>query len=255
MQNNSKLIFVNGGSFVMGCNNNDGNDPAEEPEHEVIVSDFYISVYPVTIAVFAAFIYETGYRTFAEKNIWKYTRWENKHNKRISWKCDEIGTERPKTDWPKYPVIHVSWVDAMEYCNWLSKKTENHYRLPTEAEWEFAARGGIKSGGLPPPIEGESYKLSKENMIQPTGLKKPNELGLYDMSGNIWEWCLDWYYENFYSECPKENPVKTDLGSVKSMRGGCWYNYAANCRVSSRTGDGIHDWPDDCGFRIVKTIK
>jgi len=269
------LIFVEGSTFTMGCNNNDGKDPAEEPEHEVKVSDFYISKYPITVFDYSKFIQATNYKTFAEKDIWKWTKWEHKWSKKVNWKCNELGGIRPKKEWHLYPVIHLSWVDAMEYCEWLSKKNKKTYRLPTEAEWEFAAIGGVYSkghkysgsnllsdvgwfkdtGGIAPPFPDENIDIinyKPENMIQANGLKKPNELGLFDMSGNIWEWCYDWYYENFYSESPVDNPIKLDLGNVKSMRGGCWYNYAANCRNTSRAGDGIHDWPDDCGFRIVK---
>ena len=268
------LVLVKGGHFIMGCNNNDAKDLAEEPEHEVFVSDYYISKFVVTVKDFKLFVEETGYESFAEKNIWKYTRWENKFNRKINWRCNEIGEIR-HDDELNFPVIHVNWVDAMEYCNWLSQKHNKTFRLPTEAEWEYAAKGGQfsngykysgsnilaevgwfkETGGIAPPFEDEiPYPLKKDNLIQPIGLKKANELGIFDMSGNVWEWCFDWYYEKFYSEYPKENPVKLDKGGTKSMRGGCWYNLPENCRNTSRACDGIHDLPDDCGFRVVQII-
>ncbi|GBU22434.1 hypothetical protein R80B4_02594 [Fibrobacteres bacterium R8-0-B4] len=161
-----------------------------------------------------------------------------------------------------YPVENVSWNTIVnEFIPALNRLTGKTYRLPTEAEWEYAARGGNKSGG---------YKYSGSNTLgsvgwywdnipsqssgnsgygtQPVGGKNPNELGIYDMSGNVWEWVSDWY--NYYSSSPTNNPTGPTSGSYRVFRGGSWISGARNCRVSFRSGyPGYSDF--DIGLRLV----
>ena len=162
-----------------------------------------------------------------------------------------------------YPMYYISWNDCQEFIKKLNQLTGINFRLPTEAEWEYAARGGNKSRG---------YKYSGSNTIgevawyrdnaydgvgknspdygtHPVGTKSPNELGLYDMSGNVWEWCSDWYGE--YSSSSQTNPTGPTSGFYRVLRGCSWNNSARNCRVSTRTNDypGIGD--SNSGFRLA----
>jgi formylglycine-generating enzyme required for sulfatase activity len=152
------------------------------------------------------------------------------------------------------PINNVSWDDAKEFISKLNALTSKLYRLPTEAEWEFAARGGNKSQG---------YKYSGSNTIErvgwanvarmhPVGRKQPNELGIYDMSGNITEWCSDWYSESYYSDSPQNNPNGPSIGFRRVLRGGSWEGRVRNSRVSNRQ----HRTPDDrniyTGFRLAQ---
>jgi formylglycine-generating enzyme required for sulfatase activity len=165
--------------------------------------------------------------------------------------------EEPSWGWQDSdPIVNVNWNDASFYCEWLTEKTGTTYKLPTEAQWEFAARGGNSSKG---------YKYSGGNSILFVGWftgssggkthavasKKANELGLYDMSGNIWEWCLDWYDAGYYANSPSKNPKNTARGEYKVLRGGSWYVSASGCRVAYRS----YYEPDNrsyfSGFRVV----
>ena len=217
-----EMVFVQGGTFTMGCTSEQGSDcdADESPSHRVMLSDFYIGKYEVT------------------QKQWKAVMGNNPSY----FKGDDL------------PVESVSWVDIQEFIRKLNAQTGKHYRLPTEAEWEYAARGGNRSNG---------YKYSGSNVIgnvawyygnsgsetHPVGSKFPNELGLYDMSGNVWEWCSDWY--GSYGSSAQSNPAGATTGSGRVDRGGSWINFARNCRVSNR----LYDFPDyrdnGIGFRLV----
>ena len=171
------------------------------------------------------------------------------------WKA-VMGSNPSRFKGDNLPVENVSWDDVQAFIRKLNQLTGKRYRLPTEAEWEYAARGGNKSRG---------YKYAGGNNIDevawydgnsgerthPVGKKRPNELGLYDMSGNVWEWCSDWYDEDYYGNSPQNNPQGPASGSSRVFRGGSWLNYAILCRSASR----YYSTPDSryglIGFRLV----
>ncbi|MGV8136000.1 MAG: formylglycine-generating enzyme family protein [Mangrovibacterium sp.] len=248
------MVAVKGGTFSMG-NNDGGND--EKPVHSVRVNDFYMGRYEVTASQFEAFINATGYQTDAEKrggsHVWDGSKWGKKTG--IDWRCDAAGTRRGREEY-SHPVIHVSWNDAIAYCKWLSQKTGKRYRLPTEAEWEYAALGGDKSRGY--QYSGSNtinnvawFRENSGNKTHPVGQKQFNELGIYDMSGNVREWCSDWCGDYYYGSSPQNNPTGPLSGSERVLRGGSWHSHAWYCRVSDRDYyfPGYSD--DNYGFRLV----
>ncbi|MBQ2703065.1 MAG: formylglycine-generating enzyme family protein [Alistipes sp.] len=219
-----EMVFVKGGTFMMGATPEQGRDAAydEKPAHSVTVSDFYIGKYEVTQAQWEAVMGENP----------SHYKGENR------------------------PVESVNWNDIQEFIEKLNAKTGKKYRLPTEAEWEYAARGGDQSKG---------YKYSGSNNIDEVawydtnsasrthivGQKQPNELGLYDMSGNVWESCSDWYWSKYYKNALSDNPTGPATGSGRVLRGGGYSNYASSCRVSTRFFSGPSDRFLSCGFRLV----
>ena len=256
-----EMVAVKGGTFTMGCTSEQGDDckDVEKPSHSVTLSDYYIGKYEVTVALFRTFVNETGYRTDAEKEGWAY-KWmmvdeEWKWNKvdGLYWIHDNEGNTRKSSE-DNHPVLYVSWKDAVEFCSWLSYKTKQTFRLPTEAEWEYAARGGNKSKG---------YKYSGGNSIDDVawfsensgykthqvGAKSPNELGIYDMSGNVWEWCQD--LKGDYSSSSQTNPTGPASGSRHVYRGGSWNTITSACRVSNRAGAIPGSGFYGTGFRLV----
>ena len=195
-----EMVFVKGGTFTMGNNNGFDN---EKPEHEVTLDDFYIGKYEVTIE---------------------------------QWR--KVMEKKPHNQNKNHPVAKKNWKDVQEFINLLRQRTGKNYRLPTEAEWEYAARGGVnarptKYSGSNNINEvawnGHNTKLGNRYEV---GLKKPNELGIYDMSGNYWEWCNDYYEE--YSAKSQNNPKGPANGSFHVLRGGGIWNWASYCKVSTR---------------------
>ena len=200
-----EMIFVEGGTFQMGSN--DGDDD-EKPVHSVTLSDYYIGQTEVT------------------QELWQAVMGSNPA-------IFEKG--------PTLPVYYVSWNDCQEFISKLNRLTGGRFRLPTEAEWEYAARGGNKSRGY--KYSGSDnlgsvawYKDNSGDEVHPVGSKSPNELGLYDMSGNVYEWCSDWY--GSYPSSPQTNPTGASSGSDRVYRGGNRGSDAAHCRVADRNNDG-----------------
>ncbi len=217
---NLKMVNVPGGSFQMGSNN--GEDD-EKPVHQVTVSSFSIGKYEVTQAQWRAVM--------------------GKDPEELSFKgCDQC------------PVESVSWEDIQEFLTKLNAKTGKKYRLPTEAEWEFAARGGNKKEGF--EYAGSStlkdvawYGDNSDSKTHPVGSKKPNALGIYDMSGNVYEWCQDWFSD--YSSASQTNPKGAAKGSYRVNRGGSWFNPARYCRVSFRNCNSPANRRNLLGFRLA----
>ncbi len=261
------MVLVKGGSFMMGCLEGDTDCQSDEkPRHEVILSDFYMSKYEVTVSEFEAFINATAYKTDAEKSggsyIWNGSEWTKKEG--VTWRCDTKGNKRPRSEY-NHPVIHVSWNDANAYARWKGA------RLPTEAEWEYAARSrgqNQKWAGTSSESSLDSYgnfcdkncseSWKKENAndgyegTAPVGSFASNDLGIYDMTGNVWEWCSDWYESDYYQKSPKSNPKNTNIKKYRSLRGGSWYNVPRLCRTSNRSS-GIPTYTYYvAGFRLAQ---
>ena len=218
---NFDMVQVQGGTFQMGSK--DASDDAA-PVHAVKVNSFSISKYEVTQAQWKA-IMHTNPSYFNH--------------------CDNC------------PVEKVSWNDIQEFIKKLNEATGEHYRLPTEAEWEYAARGGNKSANYiysgSNDINSVAWNaLNSNNKTHQVGQKKPNELGLYDMSGNVWEWCADWFDANYYKNSSANNPTGPNNGKAKVLRGGSWAVSSGYCHAAYR-GLLTPDFKSNLfGFRLVK---
>ena len=198
------MVYVEGGTFTMGATSEQKKpDDDEKPTHRVSLSSFYIGKYEVTQA------------------LWKAV----------------MGSNPSRFEGDNLPVEKVSWNDCQTFLRKLNAMTGKNFRLPTEAEWEFAARGGNRNRG---------YQYSGSNVLSDVawyadnsgskthnvGTKAPNELGIYDMSGNVWEWCQDW--KGSYIGSAQTNPKGPSSGSYRVDRGGSWFNFAWSCRVACR---------------------
>jgi formylglycine-generating enzyme len=268
-----ETVLVQGGTFQMGSNEGDSD---EKPVHSVTLSSFYMGKYEITVAQFKAFIDDDGYKTDAEKDdgsyIWSGKTWEKKAG--INWRHDAEGNTRPSSQY-NHPVIHVSWNDATAYCAWLSRKTGKAYRLPTEAEWEFAAGNGSKhtkySWGNGDPSVSKGGNVADETaktkynwtifdgyrdgyiFTAPVGSFAANDLGLYDMTGNVWEWCSDWKGE--YSSSSQQNPTGAVTGSNRVRRGGSWFHDPTACRVANRNSNTPTFRLNYLGFRLAYSLQ
>jgi len=259
---NRGMVFVEGGRFRMGSNLLTEN---EKPEHEVTVSGFWISKTKVTVEQFGFFVNATGYKTEAERDSGSFVFNDNLWAIRsyINWRYDESGHRQNVVNNNK-PVLHVSWYDAAQFCIWLSDITGRKYRLPTEAEWEFAARGGNKSAGYlySGGNDAEAVSWNGTNSclkVHPVCQKRPNELGLYDMSGEAWEWCSDWYSSNYYGQSDLKDPKGPGTGTEKICRGGSYLSGSGTADLGSidqlnpvSRGKELPYLPaGDASFRIV----
>ena len=255
---NLKMVAVTGGTFTMGSN--DGSSD-EKPPHQVTVSDFYMGKYEVTNAEFAIFV--NNYGSDKVKNgDFKGQGMIYEHK----WGLKKNGSKwQVQSGYEKHPVVYVTWYGANEYAEWLSQKTGKTYRLPTEAEWEYAAGGGKSpsQGDLGDRTKwagtdnennlGEYawYSSNSDGKTHEVGTKTANQLGLHDMSGNVWEWCSDWYDETYYKSSPKNSPENIKKATYRVLRGGSWDNVILSCRAS------IRDWVSPSlrgnfiGFRLL----
>ncbi len=265
-----EMVKITGGKFTMGST--DGE--SDETTHSVELSDFYMGKYEVTNAQFAEFILDYGKSTTKSTSDYPNQTMIYTYEWGFST-VDPNGVKNPSglinSGYENHPVIYVTWYGAYEYCKWLSEKTGEKYSLPSEAQWEYAAGGGAthqkwagttseselykyanyydKSGGSSSVTYDDGYKYTA-----PVGKFKANTLGLYDMSGNVWEWCMDWYDSGYYSKSVKKDPVNTTDGSFRVFRGGSWSSYAANARVASRDNGTPTVSGNDLGFRVHKTL-
>jgi formylglycine-generating enzyme required for sulfatase activity len=253
-----KFIFIKGGKYKMGCTSQDWDCGDNEMlAHFVTLDDFYLGETEVTYGQFKAFIDESGYVTDAEKigtsNVYIDSKFIQKAD--VNWRFDAFGQKRKRGDYD-HPVVHVSWNDAVAYAEWLSRKSGFTYRLPTEAEWEFAARGGQAASGLEFAGSNTVVEIgwnglnSGFNSHNVKG-KKPNELGLFDMSGNVWELCEDWY--SHYTADLAENPKGPTTGTARVRRGGSWSGTSNNCRVSFRSYYVQDGSCASLGFRLARS--
>jgi formylglycine-generating enzyme required for sulfatase activity len=243
------MIFVKGGCFLMGDIFSDVPS-SEKPVHEVCVDDFYTGRYEVTLGEFRQFINETGYKTEAESQDGCHS-WvgDGREEKIKDHNWDNTGFMQTETD----PVVCVSWNDVHNYIQWLNKKEGTRYRLLTEAEWEYAARSRGKEylyswgNGEPSGNVADESALRELSMLNiwkgyddghaytaPAGSFRPNDLGIYDMSGNVYEWVADWQEDNYYAKSPSKNPKGPDRGTYKLLRGGAWDLQPDTARTTSR---------------------
>jgi formylglycine-generating enzyme required for sulfatase activity len=214
----------------------------EAPVHEVALNAFRIGRYPVTVEEFRRFMEADGY----EHEAW--------------WKAGGFGQRTGPDGWeeqrlhPNRPVVGVTWYEAAAWCAW------NGGRLPTEAEWERAARGtqGRKyPWGIEAPDEGRAiYDETKIHHATPVGLfpQGMTPEGLHDLAGNVWEWCSDWYAKDYYSKSPQENPPGPDDGEYRTVRGGSWNVGAVALRAAVRSGYVPGDGLGVVGFRCVREV-
>lgn len=241
-----EMVYVEGNTFDMGCTSEQqdcGSD--EKPLHSVKVSSFYMGKYEVTIREYMIFVNET------QSN---YPEWQEKGNTYNLKTGKEKKYYVPFVVNDKQPIVGVSWNNVVAYCKWLTKKTGKNYRLPTEAEWEYAARGGNKSNGYQyagsNTLSSVAWNTDNSgNKTHPVGQKSPNELGIYDMSGNVWEWCSDWYGD--YSASSQTNPKGANSGSYRVDRGGGWISGAVDLRVAIRNYYAPAYRGINLGFRLV----
>ena len=281
----STLESVPGGGYAMGDESEwsyagDG----EGPVHPVEIEAFLIDRYAVTNAQFDAFVNDTGWRTEAESFGWSFvfggllpddfppTRgvraapwWRQVEG--ADWRHPE-GRHSDVADRSDHPVVHVSWNDALAYCSWSGT------RLPTEAEWEVAARGGLAGQPFPWGDQLEPDGVPRMNTFRgefpgnwaamdgqrgtaPVQAFEPNGYGLYNMTGNVWEWCADWLDVDFYGKSPVEAPLGPVGGSFKVQRGGSYLCHASYCRryrVSARFGSAPDSSTGNVGFRVVLNV-
>ncbi len=280
--------LVTNGTFTMGSTVGHGD---EEPVHQVTITyDVFIGKREVTVAEFREFVEAVGYVTRAERGSGAYVYADGSWGKKAdaTWQNPyfEVADD--------HPVVCVSWYDAVAYCNWLSKReglraayrvlgdvvewdtSANGYRLPTEAEWEFSARGGTASRGYAYSGAGDAGRLSESANFAdkntsygwsdksqddgyphaaPVETYRANELGLHDMSGNVWEWCWDWYGSDYYAKSAANDPTGPTSGVFRVLRGGSWDSYAYSLRVAHRSGDAPSDSFYDVGFRVARTAE
>ena len=225
-----EMVFVKGGEFLMGVDQS--LYVREKPAHKVVLSDFYIGKYPII------------------QKKWEDVMGNNPSHFKNCINC---------------PVENVSWNDVQQFIQKLNILTGKNFRLPTEAEWEFAANSGLEVADKPSlrwagtDTESELgdyawYKKNSDGKTHPVGTKKPNSLGIYDMSGNVSEWNNDWFDYNFYKFSPTDNPLGPSNGTHRVMRGGSWYNEADECRIAYRSGSPPDTFLDYFGFRLLLTL-
>ena len=267
-----KMVHVKGGTFMMGAGESQDGlaEQKEYPPHQVTLDDFEISACEITVGQFKQFVDETGYVTGVEgggpygdeTRITWYSYVDSlgnastKKDATVNWRHDYYG-KPVGPDRYDLPVAHVDYSDALAFCKWLSQKEGCNYTLPTEAQWEYAARGGAKSKGYLYPgsdniNEVAWYFTTSEGHTHPVGQLKPNELGIYDMAGNVSEWILDRYFPS-YREEQQTNPIMWIESSITvCARGSSCAMYELTSRVTSRRSFLPHVKGGGLGFRIVK---
>jgi formylglycine-generating enzyme required for sulfatase activity len=278
------LARIPAGEFLMGAADGDQDaDESEKPEHKVrITKPFYIGVHEVTVGQFRAFVHDTKYQTGAET--------DGKGSSGYNPALPGFEYDKPAYTWKnlgwkqgdEHPVLNVSWHDATAFFRWLSKKEDRTYRLPTEAEWEYACRAGSAArfitGDSIDELKGIANVQDKSLVAKkprfsnsddasyltkpvpwddghpfsaPVGSYQPNALGLYDMLGGAAEWCQDWYGKDYYRDSRLTDPNGPETGTARVVRGGAFLHQARHCRVSHRVAGAPSYHNYIIGFRVV----
>jgi sulfatase modifying factor 1 len=282
------MIKLEGGPFLMGTETDEGF-PAdgEGPVREVTLDPFYIDTHPVTNAQFAEFVAKSGYRSEAERFGWSfvfhshlsdelYRRLVSQTVRGVDWWCKVDGSYWRAPLGPgssldaleNHPVTQMSWNDAAAYAAWAGK------RLPTEAEWEYAARGGFEQYTYPwgneltpdgrhlcNTFQGEfPHRDTAEDGFAgtcPVDAFPPNGYGIYSITGNVWEWCNDWFHPSYHVTATRRNPVGPPAGTSKLMKGGSYLCHESWCnryRVAARTSNTPDSCTTNIGFRCVRDL-
>jgi len=223
-----RQIEIAAGWFFMGS---DAGQDVEGPVHRVWVDCVAMAATQVTVAEYARFLDATG---CMPPPFWDDANFSH----------------------PQQPVVAVSWFDAATYCAWLSAATSSHYRLPTEAEWERAARGAAEGRMFPwgddPPMSRADYHARWKNGPEQVGQSEPNAYGLFEMCENVHEWCSDWFGADYYGGAPDRNPQGPETGNRKASRGGSWRHQIKISRCSARSSIPPEFKYADYGFRVVR---
>jgi formylglycine-generating enzyme required for sulfatase activity len=211
----------------MGC---DAGQDNEQPVHRVWIDAFHIATRQVTNHEYGVFLNATG---SAAPSSWSDPNFSN----------------------PNQPVVAVSWFEAVRYCHWLSEMTHHKFRLPTEAEWERAARGGIEGRLFPwgdePPQTRPHYAGRWKTGPEPVGRGEPNTFGIYDICENVHEWCVDWFQADYYLHSPERNPQGPETGIRRASRGGSWRHHIKISRCAARSSIPPEFQYADYGFRLA----
>jgi formylglycine-generating enzyme required for sulfatase activity len=278
------MVRLDGGRFLMGTDTAEGfAADGEGPVREVTVDPFYLDRYPVTDLRFAEFARATGYVTEAERFGWSFVFHLHVAKEQVEdtaravpWWCKVPGADWRHPEGPgsgieasaNYPALHISWDDAAEYCRWAGK------RLPTEAEWEYAARGGLEQklypwgDDLTPEgkhrcniWQGEFPDLDTAEDgfagVAPVHSYEPNGYGLHTITGNVWEWCADWFDPEYHVIATRFNPMGPPSGNGKVIKGGsflCHRSYCNRYRVAARTSNTPDSSTENIGFRCARDI-
>ena len=221
----AEMVLIPAGEYMMGRE----GEGDYSPPHQVKVDSFYLDAYEVTNQQYYDFCLAT------------------EHDLPEFWGMEEFHCG---SDFPDYPVVGISWWDASDYAEWAGK------RLPTEAEWEYAARGGHLDFKFPWGNDVDSTKMNfKSDGSRPMGSYPPNGYGLYEMTGNIWEWVGDYYNEDYYDTIPQVNPTGPEAGRFRTIRGGSWHSGPGCVNVYHRNGLPSH-WVDFAvGFRCARDTE
>jgi formylglycine-generating enzyme required for sulfatase activity len=286
-----KLVLVPAGNFMMGnshtprdeftlmrryyeyANRNSYHD--EYPQHRVrITRPFYLGAYHVTVGQFRRFVEDTGYQTDAERDKKEggigFDRKKGNFISSPQYSWRNVGF--PQTD--DHPVLNVSWNDAVAFCKWLSGKEGKTYRLPTEAEWEYACRAGTTTryyngddpeelaqvANIADATEHSLFRMDDWSIhgndgytfTSPVGQFRPNAFGLFDMHGNASQWCSDWYAHNYYESCPLDDPPGPPAGNERVYRGGDWEAGPDESRSAKRGAAPPQVRSYDTGFRVAR---
>ena len=276
------LVRLDGGAFLMGTDDPYANPgDGEGPVRQVTLRPYHIDPHAVSNARFAAFVHATGHVTEAERYGWSFVFggllpeefpptsavaqapwWRQVHG--ADWRHPE-GPHSSVGDRADHPVVHVAWTDAQAYCAWAG------VRLPTEAEWEHAARGGLTQARFPWGEELTPGGRHQCNIWQgtfpsrntladgylgtaPVDAYEPNGFGLHNLAGNVWEWCADWFHSSYHAAGPREDPTGPPGGQAKVIRGGsylCHRSYCNRYRVAARSSNTPDSSTGNMGFRVA----